>query len=420
MKKHFNIYIASIFMVLCFFIMSNKVEAKYVCYYEDKMLRPEVNQKFNVLEDETSGEEINGDNIHIQMTYDNNKATFVFYDSSTKKTYSGLKTDNNSDYFFISNTSGENITSSDFSGTCPAILQRLRTKDGGLDYDILREGTDKYNLFYKTPIEKTYFNKNSMFQNDENPCFDRFANYGTIDNNGHVEFCDIVSVESMPETIIENGGQGSNSHNDFNNNVCNYVNNDVLVNTNDLSPDLTLTIDKVNGTISGYDMSYKTDAKIKFDYNDINGKCPDVLYANIHESSSSVFYLNRGDIHDLNDVNVYGLVKNFGYVDSDDVNDDLVCGLVGSKTFSYIKKGYGILRFLVPTLIIAFSIIDFVVVVISGDNDKMEKAKKKFVKRFVVGIIILFIPIILELLLRMAGILKSGENLSDITCKFTN
>ena len=60
--------------------------------------------------------------------------------------------------------------------------------------------------------------------------------------------------------------------------------------------------------------------------------------------------------------------------------------------------------------------IDFVGVVLSGETEKMEKAKKKFIIRLLVGAAFLFIPALLELLLRIIGIIESGQGLAEFTC----
>ena len=62
------------------------------------------------------------------------------------------------------------------------------------------------------------------------------------------------------------------------------------------------------------------------------------------------------------------------------------------------------------------STISFLTIVVSGDSEKMQKAKKDFIIRLIVGILILFIPILLEVIFKLAGIINEGENLSDIVC----
>lgn len=82
----------------------------------------------------------------------------------------------------------------------------------------------------------------------------------------------------------------------------------------------------------------------------------------------------------------------------------------------YIVMAFKLLRFVVPALIIVLSVLDFVGVVASGEDDKMEKAKKHFVTRLVVGIVILLLPALLEVILKMAHLIDNGQSLADSVC----
>ena len=86
----------------------------------------------------------------------------------------------------------------------------------------------------------------------------------------------------------------------------------------------------------------------------------------------------------------------------------------------YIVMAFKFLRFVVPALIIILSTIDFVGVVASGEDEKLTKAKKNFVIRLIVGVVILLLPFILELILKIAGILGADESLSDSVCNVIN
>lgn len=81
-----------------------------------------------------------------------------------------------------------------------------------------------------------------------------------------------------------------------------------------------------------------------------------------------------------------------------------------------IGMAFTLLRFIVPALIIILSVLDFVGVVASGEDEKMEKAKKHFATRLVVGIVILLLPALLEVLLKLAGIIGQNQSLSDSVC----
>ena len=141
-----------------------------------------------------------------------------------------------------------------------------------------------------------------------------------------------------------------------------------------------------------------------------DGECPKKIYV------LKSFTDGWADIS-LQQPNVSGIgitLETYGLLvtmDDEEIKESDKC-----ETVPYIKNIYNIIRFLVPVIIIVLSVIDFAGVVISGEDDKMEKAKKKFVIRIIVGIVILFIPIILELILKIAGILESNEKLYDIAC----
>ena len=152
-----------------------------------------------------------------------------------------------------------------------------------------------------------------------------------------------------------------------------------------------------------------------FTADDLNGKCPNVLYVNRHGNSTS-FITHGMDGNDL--WTKYGKVVSFDDSDTETISTDEV--IKNSELLKFIKSVYNIIRFLVPVLIIVFSTIDFVGVVISGENEKMEKAKKKFALRIIIGIVFIFVPIILEILLKLAGILKSDESLANVVYNIIN
>ncbi len=80
-----------------------------------------------------------------------------------------------------------------------------------------------------------------------------------------------------------------------------------------------------------------------------------------------------------------------------------------------LSKIYTLIRFSVPVIIIIYSVVEFAGVVVSGEQENMEKAKKHFVVRLLIGILVLLVPVLLEVPLKLAGIIDS--NLSDVVCK---
>lgn len=55
------------------------------------------------------------------------------------------------------------------------------------------------------------------------------------------------------------------------------------------------------------------------------------------------------------------------------------------------------IKWIVPILLLAFTTFDFSKVVFTDSKDGMEKAKKDFVKRAIVAVVIFFIPTLLEI-----------------------
>ena len=130
----------------------------------------------------------------------------------------------------------------------------------------------------------------------------------------------------------------------------------------------------------------------------------------------------KEDIENVkNDVNndIFGGEYSIEIKDNDTTyaSDDLEakCKKI-EKIKPYISTIYTLLRYAAPALIIIFSTIEFTGVVLSGEDEKMEKAKKHFITRLIVGIVVLILPFILEFIFRLAGLLPGEYKLSDLVC----
>ena len=53
------------------------------------------------------------------------------------------------------------------------------------------------------------------------------------------------------------------------------------------------------------------------------------------------------------------------------------------------------MRYAIPVLVIVLSVIDFMKVVVNGDEKIYAEAWNKFIKRVIVGVIILLVPILM-------------------------
>lgn len=97
---------------------------------------------------------------------------------------------------------------------------------------------------------------------------------------------------------------------------------------------------------------------------------------------------------------------------------DFDCSNAG-ETISLIRQIYNLLRFLIPVLIVGLSIVDFVKVLLNGEEKVFKDAWIKFAKRVAIGVVILILPILLSSLLKLSGALNDyGISSSEYFCIF--
>lgn len=90
------------------------------------------------------------------------------------------------------------------------------------------------------------------------------------------------------------------------------------------------------------------------------------------------------------------------------------------ETITLIKQIYNILRFLIPVIIIGLSIVDFLKVLLNGEEKVYKTAWSKFVKRIIIGIIILILPIILSFIINLSGAIGNYNiDANNIFCIFS-
>lgn len=78
--------------------------------------------------------------------------------------------------------------------------------------------------------------------------------------------------------------------------------------------------------------------------------------------------------------------------------------IFGGKFGKLLKQVLGIIRFFVPVLILALSVVDFIKVAALQSTDEMKKVIQKLIKRLIIGVIIFLLPTVIEIVLDMAGI----------------
>lgn len=69
-----------------------------------------------------------------------------------------------------------------------------------------------------------------------------------------------------------------------------------------------------------------------------------------------------------------------------------------------LQKVLNYLKILGPSIAIVLGSIDFVKAIITSDDDNMKKTEIRFAKRIVAAIILFFIPLFTEIILRIAGL----------------
>lgn len=77
--------------------------------------------------------------------------------------------------------------------------------------------------------------------------------------------------------------------------------------------------------------------------------------------------------------------------------------LISDDMQKIINEYMGWIRVLVPIAIIVLGTIDFVKAVFASKEDEMKKAQSTFMKRLIIGIIIFFIPTVVNIVIYLAN-----------------
>ena len=78
------------------------------------------------------------------------------------------------------------------------------------------------------------------------------------------------------------------------------------------------------------------------------------------------------------------------------------------NTNKFLKKVWGMLKVIVPVLVIVLSIADFLKVLIISDEKNYKEAYTRLLKRIAVGIILFVLPALIKLVLDLAGLQDAG------------
>ena len=88
--------------------------------------------------------------------------------------------------------------------------------------------------------------------------------------------------------------------------------------------------------------------------------------------------------------------------------------LIGDNLAKKIEKYFNIIKIAIPIMLIALGIVDFAQAVFAGDEEKMKKAQKTFIRRIIASALIFLTPILVKLLLLLAN--EVWSNISADGC----
>lgn len=80
------------------------------------------------------------------------------------------------------------------------------------------------------------------------------------------------------------------------------------------------------------------------------------------------------------------------------------CIVLGKKFTEILNEVFNWVQLIVPTLVIVLCSVDCANAVISQDEKAISGTTNKIIKRVVIGVAIFFVPMLLNILLKLAGI----------------
>lgn len=166
-----------------------------------------------------------------------------------------------------------------------------------------------------------------------------------------------------------------------------------------------------------------------FDENN-NFICPNKIYIDREKNLIGTEPTGGGSINIyLEDGGDYEAIMRKGYVDSSGAvdrpaNDKPVgpvieyedtCSIFDGKMSKIVKNILLIIKIGIPILIIILGIIDFINAMVASDDKALNEAKTRFVKRLIAGVLIIFLPSLLSVLINISGVLEQ-YGISDVFC----
>lgn len=124
--------------------------------------------------------------------------------------------------------------------------------------------------------------------------------------------------------------------------------------------------------------------------------------------------------------NFLGEFESSGLIVYDESIGDYTCAEFNNMLFGtsenptklryYVDTALQAVRIIVPILIILLGMLDFGKAVLAGNEDNMKKAQSTFIKRLIAGVIVFFVPLLVDLVMDLADIVWQGTGYTH--CNF--
>ena len=133
---------------------------------------------------------------------------------------------------------------------------------------------------------------------------------------------------------------------------------------------------------------------------DVNGGYYNDIHFKLHPGAAHMLELDEGTEY------------RDGYLDGingKDIDINSCEDLIGEEVYDKINKYFGIIKIIIPILLIGFGVLDFAKAVF-GNEDNMKKARQKFFMRIVAAVLFFLLPTLLKLILSLANSVWSFIN----------
>ena len=97
------------------------------------------------------------------------------------------------------------------------------------------------------------------------------------------------------------------------------------------------------------------------------------------------------------------MIKSFYILDSIFKFSDN-CDVLGNDFIDLMNEACGIIMIIIPILLVILIILDMVKAISANDDKMVNEAKANAIKRVIIGVLIYFLPMVVNVILKAAGI----------------